>query len=211
MGRFYGIFPGGQGVLTRQHTLRHYVCGFEGTSLANRDRHITRMVSNNQLLLIMLQCGIHEVDMVSLNITKLLLVSLLTCLSSFLCNSSETSNSRTNSNRTGSRKSVGATGNCLTAGSACPDSSTLSLYRVLSTKDATISRMLRNLNLSNEFTESGTITSSVFSGDSDLLGTLSHFVVVLVLKTAMQSILQGKGRSNRSWVRKKEKKERRDS
>lgn len=97
------------------------------------------------------------------------------CLGTFSCHSPQTSNGTADSDGRSGREGVGASSNSLAARSAVPDSGVSSLDRVLSTEDTLVSRVLRDLDLSYKLTESRTVSGSVLSGDSDLLGALSHF------------------------------------
>lgn len=92
-------------------------------------------------------------------------------------NLSQTSDIGSDRDSRGSGQRVCTSGNDLTAGSAFPDSHTRSLDVVLSAKDASVRGVLGDFDLANQFTQSGTITGTVLSGDSDLLGALSHGVL----------------------------------
>jgi hypothetical protein len=96
-------------------------------------------------------------------------------LSLFGSQSSQTSNGTANSDTTGCGQSVSSPSDSLFAGTAVPDSSASSLNRVLSAENTTVGGVLRDFHLSDNLTESGTISGSVLSGDSYLLGALSHF------------------------------------
>jgi hypothetical protein len=89
---------------------------------------------------------------------------------------SQTSNSGTNSDCRCGRNRVSSSGHNLTARTALPDSSAGTLHTVLSAKDTLVLRVLRNLNLFHQLTQSRTVSGSVLSCDSDLLCASSHFV-----------------------------------
>jgi hypothetical protein len=97
------------------------------------------------------------------------------CLSTLLRHSSQTANGTSDRNGTGCRQRVGTSRNGLTARTATPDSSVSSLDGILSAKHTAVCRVLRDLNLSHQLSKSRTISGSIFSSDSHLLGTLSHF------------------------------------
>ena len=54
-----------------------------------------------------------------------------------------------------------------------PDTGRLSLNRGLSAEDAQVFRMLRNLDLLHDLSQRRTVSSGVFTADSDFLGSLS--------------------------------------
>jgi len=98
-----------------------------------------------------------------------------------LGHSSQTSDGRAHGDSTWCCQGVGTSGNRLTARTARPDSDALALDGVLAAEDASVCGMLRNLNLSDQLTEGGTVPCSVLSRDSDLLGALSHLVLSVVV------------------------------
>jgi hypothetical protein len=63
------------------------------------------------------------------------------------------------------------------AATAAPDSGRLTLHRVLSAEVASVLGVLCDLNLLDLLTQSGTIAGTVLTGDADLLGALSLFIV----------------------------------
>jgi hypothetical protein len=88
---------------------------------------------------------------------------------------SQTSNGGTNGDCRWGRERVSSSGHSLTARTARPDSSAGTLDSVLSAKDTLVRRVLRNFNLSQQLTQSGTVSGSILSCDSDLLRASSHF------------------------------------
>jgi hypothetical protein len=127
-------------------------------------------------------------------------VTLSICLGSFCCHSPQTSNGTADSDGRSSGKSVGTSSNSLTARSAVPDSSASSLDRVLSAKDALVSRVLRDLDLSHKLTESRTVSGSVLSCNSDLFGTLSHFDRLKKSVTGKRNKCEKTIENNMEWV-----------
>ena len=65
-------------------------------------------------------------------------------------------------------------GHSLFARSALPDTNNLTLHVLLSAKRAREFTVLADLNLTEHFTDGGTIPGAVLSGDADLLCALSH-------------------------------------
>ena len=92
----------------------------------------------------------------------------------FLLHSSKTADGTTDCDTTGCGQCVGSSSNGFAARFAFPDSNTCSLDIVLSAKHASVGRVLRHLHLSDNLSECGTISGSVLSRDSDLLGALTH-------------------------------------
>ena len=80
------------------------------------------------------------------------------------------------------RTDTAASGHNLEAALALPDSHAFACDRVLSAKDAAIGGMLTDFNFANQLSQSGTITGSVFTSDSDLLGALAHIVLFEFVK-----------------------------
>jgi hypothetical protein len=87
----------------------------------------------------------------------------------------QTGNITSDSDRGSSAECVTSSRDDFPARLALPDPGALSLDIVLSAKDAAVSRVLRDLDLAQQFTEGTTVPGSVLSGDSDLLGSLAHF------------------------------------
>ena len=100
--------------------------------------------------------------------------SIFPSLSGFLCQPSQTSNGTSNSDSTGSREDVSSPSDGLSARTALPDSNAGALDSVLSAEDATVGGVLGDFHLLHDLTKSGTISGSVLSYDSCLLGALSH-------------------------------------
>jgi hypothetical protein len=96
--------------------------------------------------------------------------------------SSQTSDSGAHGHGRSGRERVRSSGNSLAAGFAVPDSNTGALHGILSTECAMVSGMLGDFNLSKKLTKRGTISGSILSCDSDLLGTLSHSIILRSLK-----------------------------
>jgi hypothetical protein len=107
--------------------------------------------------------------------TKSFISHISLSLRIFLCNSSKTIDSRSNRNGTGSRESVGTSGNDLAARLAVPNTSTRSLHTGLSAESTTIRRMLRNFNLAHQLSKRRTISGSILSRNSNLFCAFSHF------------------------------------
>merc|ERR1719260_499329 len=57
---------------------------------------------------------------------------------------------------------------------ALPDADAVALHGVLTTECAGVLAMLRNFHLLDSLPQRGTIPGTIFTGDSDLLGTLGH-------------------------------------
>jgi len=106
-----------------------------------------------------------------------LCVTTIIRLCRFDLKTTKTSNGRSYSHGRSSTECVTTTGHGLVARSAIPDPSTLALDGIFTAKDTSVRRVLRHFNLAQQFTQSGTVTSSVLSGNSNLLGALSHFVL----------------------------------
>lgn len=92
----------------------------------------------------------------------------------FCLHSSQTGNVGSDRNRGGGGQRVSSTGNDFAASSAFPDSYAGSLDVVLTAKDATVGGVLGDFDLADQFSQSGTVTGTVLSGDTDLLSALSH-------------------------------------
>ena len=84
-------------------------------------------------------------------------------------------NSTPNSNSTCRTQTISTTGNNLFTTLARPDTNNGTLHGVLAAEGTTVCRVLGHFNLTKELTECGTVTCSVFAGDSDLsCAVLSH-------------------------------------
>ena len=102
-------------------------------------------------------------------------IDKLSTLGVFGLQFSQTCNCRADSHSRSRGKGVCTSSHYLTARATAPDSGIGTLDAHLSTKDTLIRRVLRNLNLSQQLTQSRTISGSILSGDSDLLCASSHF------------------------------------
>ena len=71
------------------------------------------------------------------------------------------------------RDDVGATGDRLLAAVAVPDSDDCPLDAVLAAEGACVAGVLGDFDLLCALTERGTVTSTVFTGDADLLTAVS--------------------------------------
>jgi hypothetical protein len=84
-------------------------------------------------------------------------------------------NSTPNSNSTCRTQTISTTGNNLFTTLARPDTNNGTLHGVLAAEGTTVCGVLGHFNLTKELTECGTVTCSVFAGDSDLsCAVLSH-------------------------------------
>ena len=84
-------------------------------------------------------------------------------------------NSTPNSNSTCRTQTISTTGNNLFTTLARPDTNNGTLHGVFSAEGTTVCGVLGHFNLTKELTECGTVTCSVFAGDSDLsCAVLSH-------------------------------------
>ena len=93
----------------------------------------------------------------------------------------QTSNIGPNSNSTGGTQTVSAPGNDLPTTLAAPDAHAGPLDGVLSAEGATVGGVLGDLDLTKELTEGGTVTGTVFSGDSDLsCAVLTHLGLLFI-------------------------------
>jgi hypothetical protein len=88
----------------------------------------------------------------------------------------QTTNGGANGDGSGGGGSVSTTGGHLVATRARPDSDVSTLNGVLTAELASVLRVLRNFDLLDLLTDGRTITGSVLSDDSDLLGSATlHF------------------------------------
>ena len=92
---------------------------------------------------------------------------------------SQTANGTANGNGRCCGEGVGTSGNDLAATLAVPDTGTGALDGVLAAEGTAVGGVLADLDLAHELTEGGTISGSVLSGDSDLLGALTHVVLFI--------------------------------
>jgi hypothetical protein len=95
--------------------------------------------------------------------------------------SSQTSNGGAYRHGRSGGKSVSPSSHSLTARAAFPDAYASALDGILATERTMIGGVLRNFNLAKKLTKGGTVSGSVLSCDSDLLGALSHVVVFSLL------------------------------
>ena len=81
------------------------------------------------------------------------------------------------SGSSGGVKHVSSTGHTLATRLAGPDTDGLSLDRVLTTERACVLGVLGDLDLLDDLTKRSTVTSTVFTDDSDFLSSFSHCVL----------------------------------
>ena len=110
-----------------------------------------------------------------------LVLYFIVCLNLFWLDLTETSDGTSNSYSRSSAEGVSSTGHDLLTRFAVPDSAIGTFDRIFPTKGTTIRWVLTDLNLSHKLAKCSTITSTILSSDSDLLGAFSHFVFIFVL------------------------------
>ena len=96
------------------------------------------------------------------------------CLWGFRQLLAQTSNSGSDCDGSRCAQRVGSSSNDLTASLAFPDSNAGALDIVLSAENASVCAVLGYFNLSDQLSQSGTVSCSVLSGDTDLLSALTH-------------------------------------
>ena len=115
-----------------------------------------------------------------------------TTSSLFLCKSNislpclpQPRDSRADGDRSRVRDLVRTSSDSLITASALPNPHALALHRVLSAKVASVFGVLRDLNLTEQFPQRGTISRAVLSGDTDLLRAAGHHLADDLIRKLM--------------------------